>query len=143
MFKNYKPKFKKIVKRKRIITNERQKPNINQSKLEGFFEVCVLKPLKLNYIQQKKVANKYYDFYIPEYNLLIEVDGDYYHAKNRNGKINDMQYKNIINDHKKNYLAKTKGYNLIRFWESDIKNKTLVVQKELTDTLKKLKGSNN
>ena len=144
MFKNYRPRKRKIIKRNRNVKNPYEKDShINSSKLETFFEERVLKPLNVKYSDQKKVSTKYYDFYLPEYNLLIEVDGDYYHAKDRDKKLNEMQKKNIVNDHKKNIIANSKGYNIIRFWESTIKNKTLTVIKELKEELRKIDNSNN
>jgi len=144
MFKNYRPRKRKIIKRNRNVKNPYEKDShINSSKLETFFEERVLKPLNVKYSDQKKVSTKYYDFYLPEYNLLIEVDGDYYHAKDRDKKLNEMQKKNIVNDHKKNLIANSKGYNIIRFWESTIKNKTLTVIKELKEELRKIDNSNN
>jgi len=136
MFSNYNPSYNNIQKRS---IKHKNKTDITSSKLENFFEVTVLRPLNIKYITQKKVANKYYDFYIPKYNLLIEVDGDYFHAKNRDKKLNAIQKKNIMNDHKKNSIAKGKGYKLIRFWESDIKNNTLLVIKKLKEELSKPK----
>jgi very-short-patch-repair endonuclease len=73
---------------------------------------------------QKIVANMFiYDIYIPKYRLLIEVDGDYYHGnpnKYTRKELNWGQKKNMVNDIKKNRLAKALKYNIIRFWESDI-----------------------
>ncbi len=65
-----------------------------------------------------------YDFYLPELNLLIEADGDYWHGNPNKFKIlNEVQLLNKNNDVFKNNLAKENGYNLIRFWETDIKKK--------------------
>ncbi len=67
---------------------------------------------------------KIYDFYLKEFNLLIEADGDYWHSNpNKFIKLNKVQLINKINDKFKNELAKEKGFNLIRFWETDIKKK--------------------
>lgn len=144
MFKNYKPRKRKIIKSKRNVKNPYEKnSHINSSKLETFFETHVLKALDVKYSAQKKVSTKYYDFYLPEYNLLIEVDGDYYHAKDREKQLNAMQKKNILNDHKKNLIAESKGFNMIRFWESTIKNKTLTVLKDLKEELRKIDNTNN
>jgi hypothetical protein len=52
----------------------------------------------------------------------IEADGDYWHC---NPKFfttpNNTQQLNINNDFFKNKLAKDKGFLLIRFWESNVK----------------------
>ena len=145
MFKNYNLRKRKINKKKKIVKNDPHnfgKP-INSSKLETFFEDFVLKPLGIKYQAQKKLSTKFYDFYIPSHKLLIEVDGDYYHAKDRTKDLNEMQVKSIMNDHKKNMIAKNKGYSIIRFWESDINKKTLTVKKELQEELEKIENNNN
>ena len=62
-----------------------------------------------------------FDFYLKYYNLLIEADGDYWHSNPIVFKeLNETQKKNKLNDDFKNYIAKELGYNLIRFWETDI-----------------------
>lgn len=62
-----------------------------------------------------------FDFYLKEYNLLIEADGDYWHSNPITfKKLNETQKRNKLNDDFKNFVAKELGYNLIRFWETDI-----------------------
>lgn len=69
-----------------------------------------------------EVKYKVYDFHLPEYNLLIEADGIYWHGHPMFFKsLNETQLINVENDKFKNELAKEKGYNLIRFWGNDIK----------------------
>lgn len=136
-FEEYR-KNKKKAKKKKFIKPKKKinrlpiyKSNTSKSsKLEIKFERLFLMPLNIDYEAQKKVKGKYYDFYIPSKNLLIEVDGDYYHAKERKN-LNKMQVKNIINDNKKNKIAWKNGFKLIRFWESDINNNTSKVYQEL------------
>ena len=87
--------------------------------------IFILKKLKVQYQKQfyAKDIKRYYDFYIPELNVLIEVDGDYYHSY---GKIYEemtpMQKKNHRVDEIKNEWAALHGYALIRIWEHDIRN---------------------
>ena len=68
--------------------------------------------------------NKYYDFYLPDYNLLIERDGEqHYHdktnffSKGKKGFIKKQQ----DNDRYKTELAKKHGYKIARipFWLND------------------------
>ena len=70
---------------------------------------------------------KTYDFFLSDFNLLIEADGDYWHANpikyNNKNLLTEVQIKNIKNDNFKNNLAKERGYNLLRFWETEIKKK--------------------
>ena len=85
----------------------------------------MLKELKVKFETQKIVGTKIFDFYIPHLNLLVEVDGDYFHANPdtlKTEKINGMQAKNVRNDKFKDALATTLGYSIERIWENDLKN---------------------
>lgn len=91
----------------------------------------ILKSLKVNYMTQKIVGGKIYDFFLPEINTLIEVDGDYYHANpDKYTELNEMQKRSVKNDKRKNIIARGRGYSLVRFWESDIlEKKDIVIEK--------------
>ena len=52
------------------------------------------------------------DFFLPEYNLIIFVDGNYWHKRPQA----------IGRDKGINIYLKNAGYKVLRFWESDIKN---------------------
>lgn len=54
---------------------KRKNTYIKTSKLEKRF-ASLLREMGIKYKRQYKVDTKYYDFYVPAYNLLIEVDGD-------------------------------------------------------------------
>lgn len=122
--KKRKPTISEIIK-KSIERSKKPHPKYGTSKLETVFETDILKKLKVQYQKQfyAKDIKRYYDFYIPELNVLIEVDGDYYHSY---GKIYEemtpMQKKNHRVDEIKNEWAALHGYALIRIWEHDIRN---------------------
>lgn len=69
----------------------------------------------IDYVTQ--VATKYgiIDFYLPELNLYVETDGDYWHPKNLNN-LNFRQLASVTNDIRKNRNIE----NLIRILGSDI-----------------------
>lgn len=73
---------------------------------------------KIRYIQQKSVydiQNKkvyYLDFYIPEYKLVIECNGDYWHSKPKRIKRDKMLEK----------FVKYTGRKIIFIWEHEIKD---------------------
>ncbi|EGI2114790.1 DUF559 domain-containing protein [Listeria monocytogenes] len=65
----------------------------------------------LKYIEQYSLGDKFLiDFYIPQYNIAIECDGDYWHRLP----------KNVKRDKAKNAYIKACGISLYRFWESEI-----------------------
>jgi len=122
---------------------KRTKQNIRTSKLELKFESMFLKPLRINYIHQYEHKYKFYDFFLPEHGILIEVDGDFWHGnKKTNKKLSKMQKRNQMNDSKKNRKAELSGYKLLRFWESDIHNRPDIVirklKKAISNNIKKL-----
>lgn len=92
-----------------------------------------------SYYVKEKDFNKIYDFYLPDYKLFIEIDGDFWHC-NPNTKFKDPTCKsqeiNKENDIIKNNWVKDNGYKLLRFWESDINNNILEVKRILLENLK-------
>lgn len=78
-----------------------------------------------------------FDFYIPEKNLLIEYNGDYWHCnpkkytadylnKNKNMTAQELWKQ----DERKKNLATEKGYNFLVIWENDYnKNKKVTIEK--------------
>lgn len=71
---------------------------------------------------------KSYDFHIHNTNILLEIDGDYWHGKDT-AKSKFKGYLQVQkNDKVKTELAETKGFKVIRFWESDInKNPDIII----------------
>jgi very-short-patch-repair endonuclease len=95
------------------------------TKPELYFE-SLLKVNSIEYIHQypipwKKGWKKWFDFYIPKYNLLIEIDGIYWHGKGKlDTELNVHQEQSRLNDIQKSALAQNAGYNLLRIWEDEI-----------------------
>lgn len=79
-------------------------------------------PFKRNYyIYFNDREYKVYDFYLTQHRLLIEADGDYWHANPKYYlELNEIQHINVKNDQFKNELAKNEGIFLLRFWEEEI-----------------------
>ncbi len=82
----------------------------------------------INFIDQFNVDNKFVcDFAIPRAKLIIECDGDFWHANpilydksNRNG-LKKSQIINLKRDKFKDLYLKKRGWKVLRFFESDIK----------------------
>lgn len=93
----------------------------------------ILKKNQINYINEKTF--KYYsvDNFLTDYNLIIEVMGDYFHVnpliyKDINN-VNSMQQKDINRDKSKHtYIKKYYGIEILYLWESDIKNNPLLCE---------------
>lgn len=81
----------------------------------------ILIEIGIPYETQKIVGGKIYDFFIPSKNLLIEVDGNFWHGKDKELKeMSSMQKRAFYNDIKKNAIAKNNGYDIERVWEDEI-----------------------
>lgn len=109
-----------------------------KTKLEIVFE-GFLTNLGVVFKYQHQISSAIFDFLIIDKNIVIEVDGDFHHCNpNSIHKIPKypIQIKTIGNDIRKNILAETNGYKLLRFWESDINTKP----EEIIKTLKKELG---
>ena len=78
---------------------------------------------------EKNNICKFYDFKIKNKSIIIEVDGDYFHGNPKcNSKFSNLD-KVQKNDRLKDKLAKSMGFKVIRFWESDIKkNPDIIVE---------------
>lgn len=77
----------------------------------------------IRFEDQKKMYYWCVDFYLPEYDIVIEAQGDYWHAHpDIYSEPNAMQKKNIRRDKgKAAYLPKC-GHTFLAFWETDINN---------------------
>lgn len=94
-----------------------------KTNLESEFESILLQ-LGVNYEYQFEFKHYHFDFYLMDYNILIEVDGDFFHC-NPNTKHKEPKYpiqeQTVRNDKKKNALC-LGSIQLERFWEYDINN---------------------
>jgi len=66
------------------------------------------------YIYNYQLEGKYYDFYIPPENKLIEIDGEFYHPLTLDECKYDFQVRNYYNDIEKNNIAKKNNLILER-----------------------------
>jgi very-short-patch-repair endonuclease len=84
----------------------------------------LLDEISISYFPQHLINNKFVvDAYIPSIKLVIQFDGDYWHA-NPSMYItpNKIQRNSIAKDKQHNaYMAKC-GYDVYRIWECDLKN---------------------
>jgi len=74
---------------------------------------------KLPFEKNGKIGYKYYDFYISETNILIEIHGNYWHPRTTDN-LNEIQKKNLSNDKFKKELAEKNGYIVIYIYENEL-----------------------
>jgi len=103
--------------------------SILELKVENFLDELNIKYVANKKLNEHKGLNTGYkvpDFFLPEHNLIIECDGEYYHTKNK---------KHI--DKERNKLYVSLGYNLLVFSGDQINNNFDYVKKQI---LKKIEG---
>ena len=105
-------------------------PKINtliEIKIQNFLKILGIEFFTHFYI--KEIEHKYRcDIFIPSIKLVIEADGDYWHANPKvyskeelNKKQKEQKERDIIRT--KELIEK--GYNVLRIWEKDIKKMNL------------------
>ena len=120
-------------------TPEEQRLMMINSALKSSSESTIEKRVKhildenlIEYISQKRVSKFLFDICIG--NILIEINGDYWHANpNKNMADDILKYPNNSfikasniweKDNKKKNIANSLGYTVVYIWESFIKNST-------------------
>jgi len=101
--------------------------------------VDYLSKLDIEFIKNFRIKNFLVDFYLPNNNLVIECDGDYWHANPliyEGKELDKIQLKNRNRDRKKEEMLIKSNINLVRFWEFDIKNHFESVEQKLLTMLK-------
>ena len=123
-----KPKSKAAVKRlKKRLRQGMDMPPMDRSKrpMSGLEQQVadMLDDIGVEWEREKalkyQTGFRYYDFHLIEHGVLIEVDGEYYHDTREKASYVILMAKK--NDGIKNWLAKSRGYKLIRIKEKQLK----------------------
>lgn len=127
------------LKTKRSSHNKRKHPQYGTSKLEEKFAKEFLDKLGVEYVYQfeAKDIGRFFDFYCKN-NLLIEIDGDYWHGnpnKYKEEELKGHQKKAQRIDEYKTKWALTHGIPIIHIWEEDINKHPQEVMKRLKEVL--------
>lgn len=135
-----------------VVKKKRQHPKYGTSKLEDYFAENFLDVIGVKYVRQfeAKDIGRFYDFFCPSANIIIEVDGDFYHGYGLTyEEKSPMQKHNQWVDKTKDEWALRNGIPILRFWEHDIRENPEKVLKELrtaigkyTDKQEKIKNKN-
>lgn len=126
--------IKDLFVRKNDTPKERKHADYGTSKLEEKFAKNFLEKLNIEFDYQFKAESigRYYDFYLPTINIIIEINGGYWHSDPRlyEGKeLTPTQKKNKRVDKLKKKWADEHKIPIYYFWEDDInKNPKLVLE---------------
>lgn len=122
------------------VKKKRPHPKYGTSKLEDYFAENFLDVLGVRYIRQyeAKEIGRFYDFFCEDANVLLEIDGDYYHSYGLTyEEKNPMQKHNQWVDKIKDEWALLHGIPIIRIWEHDIHENPEKVMKVLKESIGK------
>jgi very-short-patch-repair endonuclease len=72
-----------------------------------------------NYIQEYKIGRFWADFYLPDYNAVIEVDGDYWHS------LPSVKEK----DTRKDKFLKLNGIIVIHIKECELRTSDVIIER--------------
>lgn len=128
--------LKKDVSERRINWLKRKlktKKTIIEKKFENILNLINLKN-EFQYEFKKRL----FDFYLNDYNILIEVDGNFYHCHPEIYKepVYKSQKITLKNDKYKNVLCKNHNITLLRYWEKDINERPEWIISDLKEKLK-------
>lgn len=104
----------------------------DDTSIEKFVENILIEN-KVEFKKQKAIRFINVDFFVPSKNLVIQVNGDYWHC---NPKLypepkNNIQRKNIEKDRVATKIILDGGFNLLEIWESDIKEDPAAVEQKV------------
>lgn len=108
-------------------------PSQGETRPERFVRQ-MLEKLGVEFTPQFGIDQLLYDFHITGTSLLIEVQGDFWHANPRvypNGPVYHSQKSNVLRDNFKRRKARDNGYWVWYVWEYDIVTEPRRVEDEL------------
>jgi very-short-patch-repair endonuclease len=110
--------------------------NKKDTKIEKIIENLLINN-SIAYEKQYKMGRFVTDFFIPQSNLVIECQGDYWHANPEIFTLlNETQKANIKRDMNKKEYFDANSIQYLFFWESEIKNHINLVLSMITEKIK-------
>lgn len=113
---------------------------VNKTEAKLYEQLLPLYPTILTQFKQewcKKLKHLPFDFVIPEYKIIIELDGPQHFQQISNWSSPEEQFEN---DKYKEQCAKDNGYSVIRVLQEDVFYDTYDWVKELCETIEEIKN---
>lgn len=127
-------KFKKFCSRKCFLSSRKQNNTWIELEVQN-----MLDELNISYIKQYEVKRMTVDFYIPDNNLAIEVNGDFWHCNpDIYGKIKPLHKihpRVIEKDKRKKQQLYEEGIDLHVVWENELLNNKQEVKSSLSQII--------
>lgn len=113
---------------------KQQRIKINKLERDGYE---ILDELGIQYKPQYLIANKFcVDAFIPEWNIAVQFDGDYWHGHpEKFPNPDERQIRRMKLDRSQDAYLKKCGIRVIRIWESDVKNRRSQVRDMLQELI--------
>lgn len=111
-------KFKKYCSQKCVLAGTKKADTWIEREIEEH-----LKDSGIEYVQQFRVGRFTVDFLIPDKSLVIEANGDFWHANPdiySNGHLYKMQEMAVEKDKRKLARLNAEGYTVLVVWENDL-----------------------
>lgn len=126
---------------KQKVKKEKKHPDFGTSQAEQNFARDFLDKLGVRYVWQyeAKEIGRFFDYYLPDYNILLEYDGTFFHSDDRvynEEDLTPMQKRNRRVDEQKNQWALLHCIPLIRVKEKDVNEHPEQVMQMLRERLK-------
>lgn len=133
------PKKREEKSHQRLLWMKENNHTVKSKTEEEFVKMIDIFDIKYNRQYYVRDIKGYFDFYIKDKNILIEVDGDFWHC-NPITKYSKPKYtsqrKNLEKDKIKNEWCQKNNIKLLRFWENDIKNNRTQIIEQLIKELR-------
>lgn len=103
---------------------------------------ALLNDMNIKYEREYDITYYSVDNYLSSYNLMIEVNGDYWHSNPNKFKdsLTEQQYRRISKDKAKHtYIKNNLGIEVLYLWENDI-YRNIELCKKLIDLYTKMNG---
>jgi len=113
----------------------------NMAKKDTKIEIIIknaLDELCIIYIKNHRRGRYIFDFYLPDYNYIIECQGDYWHANPdiyQKENYTEAQKVNVERDKRKIKYIKDNNYSYIFLWENFIHKNKNIINKILSDKI--------
>lgn len=121
----------------RRMNADQQAVKINSLERAGYE---IIQRTGVHFEPQTMIGGKFcVDAFIPQYGIVIQFDGDYWHAHpDKFAVLSERQHRRVRIDRSQNaYFAKC-GYTVLRFWESEVRNSPDDVEARLRHVMQSL-----
>ncbi len=106
----------------------------NKLEIAGY---AILDEIGAEYERQALIASKFcVDAVVESKKVIIQFDGDYWHANPQQFPVpDDRQKRRIALDKSQDAYLRKMGYTIIRIWEHEIKDTPALVKSTIVDIL--------